>query len=107
MLFRSALYFGPIKRAMNVLENGGSLTPTDLVTARRNVAFACKLSLKAGTRLFNAGGGRALFTGQGLERQYRNLLGAASHHAMVWDANAIAYSKDLFARTASDPAPTN
>jgi alkylation response protein AidB-like acyl-CoA dehydrogenase len=102
-----ALYFGTIKRAMNVLENGGSLTPTDLVTARRNVAFACKLSLKAGTRLFNAGGGRALFTGQGLERQYRNLLGAASHHAMVWDANAIAYSKDLFARTASDPAPTN
>ena len=64
-----ALYFGTIKRAMNVLENGGSLTPTDLVTARRNVAFACKLSLKAGTRLFNAGGGRALRV------QYTELFG--------------------------------
>lgn len=93
-----ALYFGTISRAMRTLEAGGTLTATDLVTARRNVAFACKLSLKAGTRLFNAGGGRAMFSGQGLERQYRNLLGAASHHAAVWDANAIGYAKDLFAR---------
>lgn len=93
-----ALYFGTISRAMRTLEAGGTLTATDLVTARRNVAFACKLSLKAGTRLFNAAGGRAMFSGQGLERQYRNLLGAASHHAAVWDANAIGYAKDLFAR---------
>lgn len=93
-----ALYFGTISRAMRTLEAGGTLTTTDLVTARRNVAFACKLSLKAGTRLFNAGGGRALFAGQGLERQYRNLLGAASHHAAVWDANAMAYGNDLIAR---------
>jgi 3-hydroxy-9,10-secoandrosta-1,3,5(10)-triene-9,17-dione monooxygenase len=92
-----ALYFGTISRAMRVLEAGETLTKFDLVTARRNVAFACKVSLKAGTRLFNAGGGRAMFSGQGLERQYRNLLGAASHHAAVWDANAIAYGKELLA----------
>lgn len=90
-----ALYFGTISRAMRILEAGRELTATDLLTARRNVAFACKLSLKAGTRLFNAGGGRALFRGQGLERQYRNLLGATSHHSMVWDANAMAYGKML------------
>lgn len=86
-----ALYFGTISRAMRVLETGGTLSEMDLATARRNVAFTGKLVLKAGTRLFNAGGGRALFKGQGLERQYRNLLGAVSHHAMVWDANATTY----------------
>jgi alkylation response protein AidB-like acyl-CoA dehydrogenase len=90
-----ALYFGTISRAMRVLEAGGTLSKFDLVTARRNVAFACKISLKAGTRLFNAGGGRAMFSGQGLERQYRNLLGGASHHSAVWDANAMAYGKEL------------
>ena len=90
-----ALYFGTISRAMRVLEAGGTITEADMLTARRNVAFTCQLCLKAGTRLFNAGGGRALYKGQGLERQYRNLLGAASHHAAVWDANATAYGKML------------
>ncbi|HTI88619.1 MAG TPA: acyl-CoA dehydrogenase family protein [Alphaproteobacteria bacterium] len=95
-----ALYFGTITRAMRVLEAGGTLSSFDLATARRNVAFACQVSLKAGTRLFNAGGGRALYRGQGLERQYRNLLGAASHHSAVWDAQATAYGKALLERYA-------
>lgn len=92
-----ALYLGTIKRAMVVLEEGSSLTELDLATARRNVAFACKLALKAGTRLFNAGGGRALFAGNPLERQFRNLLGAVSHHGVVWDVAAGAYGKLLLA----------
>ncbi|HET9149798.1 MAG TPA: acyl-CoA dehydrogenase family protein [Alphaproteobacteria bacterium] len=92
-----ALYLGTIRRAMAVLEAGGTLTELDLATARRNVAFACKLALKAGTRLFNAGGGRALFTGNPLERQYRNLLGATSHHGVVWDVAAAGYGKLLLA----------
>jgi 3-hydroxy-9,10-secoandrosta-1,3,5(10)-triene-9,17-dione monooxygenase len=95
-----ALYFGTISRAMRVLEAGGTLTKYDLAKARRDVAFACQVSLKAGTRLFNAGGGRALYRGQGLERQYRNLLGAASHHSAVWDAQATAYGKALLERYA-------
>lgn len=93
-----ALYFGTISRAMRVLEAGGDITDDEMLTARRNVAFTCQLCLKAGTRLFNAGGGRALYKGQGLERQYRNLLGAASHHAAVWDANATAFGQMLLER---------
>jgi 3-hydroxy-9,10-secoandrosta-1,3,5(10)-triene-9,17-dione monooxygenase len=93
-----ALYFGTVSRAMRTLEAGDTLTDFDLTTARRNVSFAAKLALKAGTRIFNAAGGRALSKGNPLERQYRNLLGAASHHAMVWERNAMAYGKELFAR---------
>ena len=88
-----ALYLGTIRRAMRVLEDGGDLTAFDLATSRRNVAYACKMALKAGTRVFNAAGGRALFSGSSLERQYRNLLGAAAHHGVVWDVAATAWGK--------------
>lgn len=93
-----ALYLGTIRRAMETLEAGGELTELDLATARRNVAYACKMSLKAGTRLFNAAGGRALFAGTPLGRQYTNLLGAASHHAVVWDECAELFGKQLLAK---------
>ncbi len=88
-----ALYLGTIRDAMKVLEAGGTLSAMDLATARRNAAFACQLSLKAGTRVFNAAGGRALFSGQSMERQYRNLLGAVAHHGMVWDVAATGWGK--------------
>ncbi len=90
-----ALYLGTIRSAMSRLEAGDKLSEMDLMTSRRNVAFACKLALKAGTRLFNAAGGRALYEGNGIERQYRNLLGAASHHGVVWDVAAMGYGKML------------
>jgi len=90
-----ALYFGTVSRAMRTLEEGRTLSEFDLTTARRNVSFAAKLALKAGTRVFNAAGGRAMFKGGALERQYRNLLGAASHHALVWERNAMTYGKEL------------
>ena len=88
-----ALYLGSIRDAMRVLEAGEKLTALQLATARRNAAFACQLSLKAGTRVFNAAGGRALFSGQSLERQYRNLLGAVAHHGMVWDVAATTWGQ--------------
>lgn len=88
-----ALYLGTVRNAMRVLEAGGTLSALDLATARRNTAFACKLCLKAGTRVFNAAGGRVLFKGNSIERQYRNLLGAVSHHGMVWDVAATTWGK--------------
>lgn len=94
----AALYLGTIRNAMTVLEAGGKLSEMDLMTSRRNVAFACKLALKAGTRLFNAAGGRALYQGNGIERQYRNLLGAVSHHGVQWDVAAMGYGEMLLAR---------
>lgn len=92
------LYFGTIDNTMRVLETGGRLGEFDLTTARRNVSFACQLSLKAGTRLFNVAGGRALFRGHALERQYRNLIASAAHHAVSWDRNALSYGKELIGR---------
>lgn len=97
-----ALYFGTICDAQKRLEEGDNLSDFDLSTARRNVGFSAKLALNAGTRLFKAAGGRALSRGNALERQYRNLVASASHHAMVWERNAMAYGQDLFNLKASD-----
>ena len=91
-----ALYFGTISGAQQRLEAGETLSEFDLSTARRNVGFSAKLALKSGSRLFNAAGGRALSNGSGLGRQYRHLIAAAGHHAMVWERNALAYGQDLF-----------
>jgi 3-hydroxy-9,10-secoandrosta-1,3,5(10)-triene-9,17-dione monooxygenase len=86
-----ALYMGSIRAAMRKLEQGEKVSAADLITAKRNVAFACQLVLTAGTRLFNTAGGRMLFDGGALQRQYRNLLGAVSHHAVAWDQAAAEY----------------
>ena len=73
------------------LDRHETLSPLYLATTRRNASFACQLSLKASTRLFNACGGRVLASGNSLERQYRNLLGAASHHGMNWEVAAATF----------------
>ncbi|TDI65397.1 MAG: hypothetical protein E2O90_07485 [Alphaproteobacteria bacterium] len=91
------LYFSIICNAQRKLEAGESFSELELGTARRNVGFACKLALEAGTRLFNAAGGRALFEGQSMERQYRNLIGAASHHGVNWETLAASYGKIILA----------
>ncbi len=88
-----ALYLSNIKTATKVLEEGGSVSSFDIAKVRRNAAFACKLCLKAGTRVFNAAGGRVLFAGNSMERQYRNLLGGVSHHGVVWDVAATDWGK--------------
>ena len=105
-----ALYLGTIRGAQKVLEAGDKLTAMQLATARRNAAFACQLSLKAGTRVVNAAGGRVLFSGNSMERQYRNLLGAVAHHGMVWDVAATTWGQMIMegegeAPASGDPMP--
>lgn len=83
-----ALYLNTIREAMRRLERHETLSELDLATARRNVAYACLTSLEAGTRLFNAGGGRLLYQGNSMERQLRNLIGGAAHHGVNWERAA-------------------
>ena len=95
-----ALYSGTITRSMRVLEAGGRLDDFDLLTARRNVSFACKLALEAGYRLFSAAGANALFNRQRLSQQYRNLLASGAHFSVAWDVHGPTYGKKLLERYA-------
>ncbi len=86
-----ALYQGTVRGGMRKTEAGATESLTERLTGRRNIAFACQLALKAGSRLFNAAGGRALYSSGAMQRQYRNLLGAVAHHGVGWEAAAADY----------------
>jgi len=80
---------------MRKIEDGSTLSDADRLTGRRNVAFATQLALKAGTRLFNAAGGHAVYRKGAMQRQFRNLLGAAAHRGVTWDTAAADYGAAL------------
>ena len=90
-----ALYMQSLNKAMRQLQTGEDISRLDRVTAKRDATLAAQFCVKAGTRLFNAAGGRALFLSGALQRQYRNLLGAASHHALSWENAAMEYGKTI------------
>jgi 3-hydroxy-9,10-secoandrosta-1,3,5(10)-triene-9,17-dione monooxygenase len=91
----SALYMSSLSKAMWQLRTGEEVNAIDRLTAKRDATLAAQICLRAGTRLFNAAGGRALFMTGHLQRQYRNLLGAASHHALSWEAAAVEYGRAI------------
>ena len=90
-----ALYLATIRESMHALSAGRAPDDVALALVKRNAAYACKLALEAGTRLFNAAGGRVIFRGAALESRYRNLLASASHFSVTWDTNALASGKAL------------
>lgn len=87
------VYIEPARQAMAILEAGGRVEPELRLRAKRDSGFATQLCLTAVTRLFNAAGGRALSTKSPLQRQFRDLLAAASHHSLVWDTVTSEYGR--------------
>jgi alkylation response protein AidB-like acyl-CoA dehydrogenase len=90
-----ALYLKTIREAMGVLESGGKQDAHEQILVKRNAAYAAKLALEAGTRLFNAAGGRVIFQGAALQRRYRDLLASASHFSITWDGSSLNSGESL------------
>jgi 3-hydroxy-9,10-secoandrosta-1,3,5(10)-triene-9,17-dione monooxygenase len=80
---------------MRKIEAGLPLTESERLTGRRNVAFAAQLAYKAGTRLFNAAGGHAIYSKSAMQRQFRNLIGAVAHRGVNWESSAGDYGAAL------------
>ena len=89
------LYLTTLRAAMQKLAAGGEISEDEKRTSKRNVAFACRLAFQTGSRLMHQAGGRALFNDGYLQRQYRNLMGAGSHHAVVWEEAGVEYGEGL------------
>ena len=92
-----ALYLTTIRDAMRRVGEGETLSDSYILQAKRNASWAARVALEAGTLLFNNGGGRAIFTANAMQRQYRNLVAAAAHYSIQWETNAMACGKDLIA----------
>jgi 3-hydroxy-9,10-secoandrosta-1,3,5(10)-triene-9,17-dione monooxygenase len=87
------MYLGAIRETMQTLERGEKVGRRDQLRGKRNAAYAAQLALRAVQRLFNAAGGRALYTSNELQRKFRDAHAAAAHHSLVWDSAAAAYGR--------------
>lgn len=98
------LYLGTIRDTMDRLRVGARADDFELLTARRNVSYCCKLAFEAGTILFRAAGGSAIFNSQRIGQQYRNLMAGSGHFAVAWNVHGPAWASQLIAR--ADAAAT-
>lgn len=87
------MYASSLRSSLDVITAKRSFSKLETVTGRRNMAYAGQLCLTAATQLFNAAGGRALFLNNHMQRQYRNLIAAASHHGLSWDKAAVEFGQ--------------
>ncbi len=85
------------RRAMEVLGRGERLSRAERQQTRLASAYASQLALGAVQRLFNAAGGRALFTDNPMQRHLRDLYAVAAHRGLAWDAAAAGYGGLLLA----------
>ncbi|MEA2952118.1 MAG: hypothetical protein QOJ96_1638, partial [Alphaproteobacteria bacterium] len=91
----SRMYLGTLREALDILGRGEKVTKLQNMQGRRNAAYAAQLSIAAVQRLFNAAGGRALYTDNVLQRMLRDCYAAAAHHSLMWDTAAAAYGRGL------------
>jgi 3-hydroxy-9,10-secoandrosta-1,3,5(10)-triene-9,17-dione monooxygenase len=93
------LYLDAIRRSMAVVENGGRLTPTDAVSARRIMAYAYHLVVEAAQRVYPTLGAGVVYKGSSIERQYRNIIAGGQHIGVNWQQAAISYGVGILGGT--------
>jgi alkylation response protein AidB-like acyl-CoA dehydrogenase len=99
------LYLDSVRDAMRRLEAGESLTASRTSVVTGHVGYACQLVLAAGNRLNAATGGKAVYRGNPLERQYRNLLAGAQHVAIGWPLCGSRYGAHLLREHGAELGP--
>ncbi len=82
------MYLGSIRECMQTIERGETYTKMENLKGKRNACYAAQLAMQGVSRLFNAAGGRALYTDSVLQRQFRDCYAASAHHSLVWDTAA-------------------
>lgn len=89
----SAMLMGPLRETMQLLERGEPVPKNLNLRGKRNAAYAAQLSIQAVQKLFNAAGGRALYSDNVMQRMLRDCLAAAAHHSLGWDSAAANYGR--------------
>jgi 3-hydroxy-9,10-secoandrosta-1,3,5(10)-triene-9,17-dione monooxygenase len=91
----SEMLMGPLRETMQFLERGQPVPRMLNLRGKRNAAYAAQLSITAAQKLFNAAGGRALYSDNVMQRMLRDCLAAAAHHSLGWDAAAANYGRHV------------
>jgi 3-hydroxy-9,10-secoandrosta-1,3,5(10)-triene-9,17-dione monooxygenase len=69
------------------------LSPLDLARFRLDAAYLARLSVQATNRLFQASGGKGLYSSGPLQRFFRDVNAASHHAALSWDGHAETYGR--------------
>jgi 3-hydroxy-9,10-secoandrosta-1,3,5(10)-triene-9,17-dione monooxygenase len=91
-----------LRTGLDLVAGGKMPNAVQIATGKRNMAYVAQRSLSAATKLFNAAGGRVLTLDNHMQRQYRNLLAATSHHALAWDKAAVEYGSVMLQQSKVD-----
>jgi 3-hydroxy-9,10-secoandrosta-1,3,5(10)-triene-9,17-dione monooxygenase len=94
------LYLGAIRECMETLAEGKPYGRERNLAGKRNACFAAQLAMQAVQRLFNNAGGRALYTDNVLQRQWRDCYAASAHHSLVWETAAANYGRHVLGAAA-------
>ena len=70
---------------------------------RRDQAYVARLCLQAVNRLFEAGGGHALYDSSALQRFHRDTHAACHHVSLYWDSVAVQYGQVRLGQEPSSP----
>ena len=79
-----------VREVMRALEEKREVGPEQRLKVKLASSHACQSSLGAVQTLFNAAGGRALFTDMPMQRRLRDLYAVAAHRSTHWELNAAA-----------------
>ena len=74
-------------------ETGGTFSPLERATYRRDKAFVTQLCLQAVNRLFDLSGGHALFDSDPLQRFHRDAQAAAHRDTLIMDIGGQQYGR--------------
>ena len=83
------------ERAMDVAEQARVPTRAEKIRLRRDGAYAARLCTRAVDLLFEAGGGEFLYDQKLMQRAFRDVHAAQSHHALAWDVTATMAGKHM------------
>ena len=85
-----------MREAMRRLRAGEELTVADRIRARRNQAYATRLSVQAVEALNAATGGAGLHLSNPVQRAWRDANAVARHVSLNWDAVGTMYGQHVF-----------
>jgi len=100
------MYLGAARDAMETLARGERLSERQRLQSRLSASFAAQQALSAVQRLFNAAGGRVIYSRNVLQRRMRDIQAAASHISIAWNTTSSAYGGFLLQASAIDPIGT-
>jgi 3-hydroxy-9,10-secoandrosta-1,3,5(10)-triene-9,17-dione monooxygenase len=81
------------REAMRRAEDGRVPSVDEKIVLRRDGAYAARLCTHAVDLLFEAGGGEFLYDQKYMQRAFRDVHAAQSHHALAWDVVATTAGK--------------